>query len=156
MFKIYSLLIISSILINCGGGDSSNNENNESAVHANLILRDKFNQEASTFIQGEEIDFYLTSNNTTNEPITLTFSDSQQYEFYITSASGGEVWRWSADKVFAQINSQLILPAQGTIEASEDWDQILLVGGSIPIGSYIAFGSFKDQSSIAQFRFVVQ
>lgn len=126
------------------------------SIEVDLILRDTFQQKSNSFAQGEAIEFFLTATNVTNKPITLTFSSAQQYDFYITSTSGAEVWRWSSDKSFTTTITQLIVPAQGTVETSETWNQGLQIGGNIPIGSYTAFGSFRDQSAIAQFSFTIQ
>ena len=151
MHKIIKILLLSIFIVSCRNSDSG-----DTTLQVNLILRDTFSQESSSFIQGEAIEFFLTATNTTNKPITLTFGSAQQYDFYITSTLGTEVWRWSADKVFAAVITQLIIPAQSTVEATETWDQTLMAGGNIPIGNYTAFGSFKDQSPIAQFSFSVQ
>jgi len=149
MYKITRILFLLIIISGCSNSD-------DSPIQVNLILRNTFSQESNSFIQGEAIGFLLTTTNTTNEPITLNFTSSQQYDFCIETTSGAEVWRWSADKGFLTVLTQLILPVQGAVEATQSWDQTLLAGGNLAIGSYTAFGSFLDQTPTAQFNFTIQ
>ena len=86
----------------------------------------------------------------------MNFSDGQQYDFYITSLSGTEVWRWSSDKAFIQALTQLVIPAQGSVVIKQTWDQTLFAGGNLAIGSYTAFGSLLERSPTAQFSFTIQ
>lgn len=149
MHKIIKALLLFIVLSGCNNSDTS-------PIQTKLILRDKFSQESSSFTQGEPIEFVLTSTNTTNEPITLNFGSTQQFDFYIKSASGAEIWRWSADRVFATVITSFTIPAYGTKEAAETWNQALSTGGNIPVGSYTAYGSFLDQTPTAQFSFTIE
>jgi len=47
------------------------------------------------------------------QPVTLQFRDSQRYDFLIQNAQGQEVWRWSANQMFAQILGQETLSSDG-------------------------------------------
>jgi len=162
MDKIIRIFFLLIFISGCTNSDDSSpiipscSISDDTAIQVNLVLRDTFSQESSSFIQGETIEFYLKATNTTNEPITLNFSSSQQYDFCIESTSGDGVWRWSADMAFLTVNTKLILPAQSAVEATETWDQTLLTGGNLAIGSYTAFGSFLDQTPTAQFNFTIQ
>ena len=46
-------------------------------------------------------------------PVTIQFRDSQRYEFLIRNAQGQEVWRWSANQMFAQLLGQETLSPNG-------------------------------------------
>ena len=52
MYKIYSLLIISSILISCGGGDSTNSDNTESALVGTWKTQECVAFVSSTWLKG--------------------------------------------------------------------------------------------------------
>ncbi|MEO7889754.1 MAG: BsuPI-related putative proteinase inhibitor, partial [Vicinamibacterales bacterium] len=56
------------------------------------------------------------------EPIKVTFSSGQKYDFVvIDSTTGRDVWRWSANKSFLQALSEQTVPANGSLEFSERW-----------------------------------
>jgi len=86
MYKITRILFLLIIIPGCSNSD-------DSPIQVNLVLRNTFSQESNSFIQGEAIGILLTTTNTTNEPITLNFTSSQQYDFCIETTSGAEVWR---------------------------------------------------------------
>jgi len=154
LFK-YILIVCSSFLIS-GCYDSTNSELEALKLQSHLMLRDNFSQQADSFIQGESIEFFLTLTNTSNKEIRLNFNDGQQYDFYINSSPDTEVWRWSDDKGFTLALTNLTLQVGETAVVSQIWDQTLAGGDSIPTGSYVAYGSFLDQTLEAQFSFTIQ
>ena len=44
--------------------------------------------------------------NTTASPIALEFTSTQRYDFEIATVDGESLWRWSADRSFAQVMEQ--------------------------------------------------
>jgi intracellular proteinase inhibitor BsuPI len=51
----------------------------------------------------DSVRFVLLVTNPTERPIQLEFGSAQRYDFEVRNAAGAEVWRWSADQMFAQV-----------------------------------------------------
>jgi hypothetical protein len=67
----------------------------------------------AVYAEGEPVELTLQVVNRGPRPVTLQFRDSQRYDFLIRNAQGQEVWRWSADQMFAQILGHEILSSDG-------------------------------------------
>ncbi|GFP32875.1 hypothetical protein HKBW3S42_01180, partial [Candidatus Hakubella thermalkaliphila] len=52
---------------------------------------------------GGEIRLALEVKNIGDEEDTIIFNSAQMYDFWVIDAQGQELWRWSADKAFAQV-----------------------------------------------------
>lgn len=64
----------------------------------------------------------LTVSNPSSVPVEVGFPSGQRYDFVVRSAAtGASVWRWSADKLFAQALGHESIPAKGTITYSQRW-----------------------------------
>ena len=127
-----------------------------SPINSTLILRDIFSQESSSFVQGENIEFYLTATNSSESAVTVDFTSSQQYDFTVESTNGSKIWRRSDGKVFApSLSSITFQPGESKI-FSVTWNQILSNAHNIAIGSYVAKGSLLNNSSISEYNFEIQ
>ena len=155
MRKRYLLVValLPFLLIGCGG---SNNDSQDPLLQTRLVLQDVFSQESNRFAQGETITLSLTLTNYSDEAVTLNFTSGQQYDFYVVSNQGAEIWRWSGDRAFTDALTELLVPGKESIEVEVIWDQTLLIEQQLPIGDYIAFGSFLDQSPVAEVGFTIQ
>ncbi len=125
-------------------------------LEVQLVLKDRFGQQVSTFVQGEEISFILTLTNNGSGNALLNYSDSQQYDFYIESSSEIIIWRWSDGRGFTQALTELTIAAEETVEVSQVWDQKLSNDENIPAGIYTAIGSFLEHTSEATSDFAIQ
>jgi hypothetical protein len=67
----------------------------------------------AVYAEGEPVELTLQVVNRGPRPVTLQFRDSQRYDFLIQNAQGQEVWRWSANQMFAQILGQETLSSDG-------------------------------------------
>ena len=76
---------------------------------------------------GEPITMTLKIFNYTEEEIIFHFNISQRYDFIIEDEEGNEIWRWSKDRMFAQMlgeealgltNSEIIYTAEYTDKLS--------------------------------------
>lgn len=72
-------------------------------------------------VAGDTVTLELTVANGGREPVVLTYGTSQRYDFAVRDAAGAEVWRWSADRMFAQSVTEEAVPAGGTVEYREVW-----------------------------------
>jgi hypothetical protein len=67
----------------------------------------------AVYAEGEPVELTLQVVNRGPRPVTLQFRDAQRYDFLIQNAQGQEVWRWSANQMFAQILGQETLSSDG-------------------------------------------
>lgn len=157
--KSLRLLLLAIILLPLtlsGCKSSSESEPEVVKLQTSLILRDEFQQQSDSFVQGESIELLLSVTNPSNTDVKLRFSSGQQYDFYIESDSYEEVWRWSANRLFIAALTELLVPAGETVEVSEVWDQQVAADVYLDIGSYKVYGSFLEQSPEAEFAFTIQ
>jgi hypothetical protein len=77
------------------------------------------------------------------QPVELEFSSSQRYDFAMAN-NGSEVWRWSEDKVFAQVlGTESLGPGEAPLEYEEIWQPA-------PPGRYRAVATItaRDRSEL--------
>ena len=85
---------------------------------------------------GTTITVKYTITNLTDKPLVLTFPSAQQYDWTITDAEGNLIYRWSDGRAFAQVITQLTIPAG----ASEGFESSWLIPRDLkPNGFYIHF-----------------
>jgi hypothetical protein len=81
---------------------------------------------------GGRLTFELMLTNTTDRPLTLLFRDAQRFDVTLRDQGGREVWRWSEDRMFAQVLGEEVL-APG---AERMWTAT--VPRVLPPGQYVA------------------
>ncbi|MCL5110730.1 MAG: BsuPI-related putative proteinase inhibitor [Chloroflexi bacterium] len=93
---------------------------------------------APTYITGTKVSFKLTARNAGTTPVTLSFASGQRFDMVVQDATGREIWRWSAGRVFTQVmSSQELAPGQSlTYDAT--WDQKDPTGQLVSPGRYSA------------------
>jgi hypothetical protein len=75
--------------------------------------------EKRLYTQGETIEVTFGVLNRSAQPLTLRFRTAQRYDLLVQDARGQEVWRWSADRVFAQmLGEETLAPREGTLTYS--------------------------------------
>ncbi|PKM81149.1 MAG: hypothetical protein CVU89_10215 [Firmicutes bacterium HGW-Firmicutes-14] len=95
--------------------------------------------EKEIYFPGEPVRMYLAKTNFSLLPVTLRYPTTQRYDFSITGP-GGEIWRWSADRLFNPVIEQVILgPGQHRLYAAE-WPQTTHSGERISPGVYRVTG----------------
>jgi len=82
----------------------------------------------------------LTLLNRGSQPVRLLFATSQRYDFVVKDDAGNEVWRWSADQLFAQVLAEETLAPGGTLTFGETWDQRDNSGAQVAPGPYVIEG----------------
>lgn len=72
---------------------------------------------------GGEVQLTLLITNTGEQPVELSFSSGQSYDFFVHRRAGGEaIWQWSADRMFTQaLRDQTLLP-DSTLTFEERWN----------------------------------
>ncbi len=144
-------------LFGCGSsGDDRSGLDGNGIVETNLVLKDSFNQDFDTFIQGEEIEFVLTLLNDTNDELILNYPNSKRYDIYIMSSSDEEVWRWSSGFFFADVESEVVVQPRQIIEVSETWNQRRSNGEDLDLGEYTVYGTFSSNVPVAEFTLYIE
>lgn len=83
---------------------------------------------------GEPIELILTLTNRSRQAQVLDFANSQRYDFEIADSGGARVWKWNADRMFAQMLGTERLAAGESREYRERFS------GSLAPGTYRATG----------------
>ncbi|MBI4280391.1 MAG: hypothetical protein HY660_18210 [Armatimonadetes bacterium] len=94
------------------------------------------------FAPGERVELTLTVRNRGEAPVAFVFPTAQRYDLSISRDGGAEVWRWSEDKVFAQVVTHLTLKQGEATRFVIAWDQRDRGGGRVAPGRYQAQAIF--------------
>lgn len=79
----------------------------------------------------------LVLHNRKDEPIKLTFTSTQLYDYSVRNSAGTVVYTWSADKLFAQQITEL------TVRGEEVWSDVL-PAAKFPPGIYTVEGKLVN------------
>jgi hypothetical protein len=88
---------------------------------------------------GEPVQLRLEVLNDEGKPVTLPFSSSQRYDFEVLW-EGQLIWRWSADRMFAQVLTQETLAPGERRRFEAPWDGRQADGVVARTGEYSARG----------------
>jgi hypothetical protein len=70
---------------------------------------------------GEAVAMRIRLINNSGQSETLRFPSGKRYDFWVVDADGGEVWRWSEDRMFTQAVEEDELAGQAGVSYSEAW-----------------------------------
>jgi hypothetical protein len=68
------------------------------------------------------VEFALHVTNAGTEEVALEFSTAQRAEFVVETPEGAELWRWSADRMFAQVLGEERLAPGETLVERAHWE----------------------------------
>ena len=88
---------------------------------------------------GQRVVLTLTVTNTGERPLRLMFPSAQVYDFVVRQ-DGREVWRWSRDKMFAMVLTEVLLLPGTSQSYSQPWDQVDTDGKPVLPGAYEVVG----------------
>lgn len=91
------------------------------------------------YLPGEPVRISLVKFNLSPQPLTLTYTTSQRYDFSVL-APFGEVWRWSFDRLFIPVVQEVIVQPGQALSYSEVWPQVDNRGLRVPAGFYRIVG----------------
>jgi hypothetical protein len=113
------------------GGQDAAVEARAGTSEVSLLLR----ADKEVYAQGEPLELTLEVMNHSARPVTLKFRTAQRYDLLIHNAQGQEVWRWSAERMFAQmLGQETLAPAGGKLTYH------VVQGETLPRGSYTVIG----------------
>ncbi|MGH7909209.1 MAG: BsuPI-related putative proteinase inhibitor [Thermodesulfobacteriota bacterium] len=87
----------------------------------------------------EPIIMTLTVTNKSKETFHYSFRSSQVYDF-VVKEDNKEIWRWSTDKVFAQVIIEFTLAPGKSESFEESWEQVDNEGKNVSAGKYQVIG----------------
>ena len=119
---IIALLTAGGIAFACGPRQS---ESEAASRPAAPVARPSANAPAlATTLElsvAEGVDLRLHVTNTSGKRIEMTFPTGLTHDFYILDASGREVWRWSAGRVFTQGVQKKLVDSGATMSFADRW-----------------------------------
>ncbi|WP_172633866.1 S-layer homology domain-containing protein [Caldisericum exile] len=102
---------------------------------ANLPLVGKVVTDRNEYALNETVRFLYTITNTSDSPITLKFNTSQIYDFVVMKGNT-IIFKWGIDRMFAQVITEVTVPAHGTRAFSVSWDMVDTKGNKVGVGTY--------------------
>ena len=111
------------------------------------------------FTVGAPISMTLSVTNCGDDPLHRFYRDSQRYDFIVQEAEdaevGSEAWRWSANRVFAQVLGEETLGPGETVTYTEVWNQDNNLGQQVASGRYhvLALDVGCEDEALSRCRF---
>jgi len=102
-------------------------------------MRLTLHTDQETYTPGQPVHLRLEVTNDTAEPVRLHFNSSRQYDFEVLWEDQ-LLWRWSADRMFAQALAEQTLAPGDRRGYEATWDGRLTDGVVAKPGEYIARG----------------
>lgn len=90
---------------------------------------------------GDTIRATLVVTNRSEAAVLLPFATTQRYDFALTDASGREVWRWAADRMFGQEIGEEHLEPGGRLAYTERLRAPAVPGGYRLAGTIVVTGA---------------
>jgi hypothetical protein len=97
-------------------------------------------------VAADSVRFTLHVTNATAEPIELEFPSAQRFDFEVLAEDGTEVWRWSAEQMFAQMLGTEQIGAGEIVDYEAVWD------ASGRRGAYTAVGRLTSSDKPLELR----
>jgi hypothetical protein len=92
-----------------------------------------------------EVRLALHVTNTGSTPREFTFPTSQRYEFEVEGPGGAPLWRWSADRSFAQVITEARLDPGETWSMEAVWKSGARSGNLVAIARLVAMDRPVEQ-----------
>lgn len=92
------------------------------------------------YAPGEPIVLTLAVRNAGAAPVTLEFSSSQRSDFTIEDSAGTVLWRWAAERMFAQVLGEETVRPGAKLEYVERYTGGLGPGRYRVMGQIVALG----------------
>jgi len=93
----------------------------------------------SSYSIGEDLILGLSLQNTQTTPITMVFPSSQRFDFSVLNREGKELYRWSRDKAFLTVISEVTLSPGESIDEELSWKI-----QDVPPGEYTVTGETAE------------
>lgn len=130
---MYKLGLLLTVLATAGCNDMSSSAA-PAPLTAQFAIKDKFDQEVTSFISGEEITFVIEVKNNTNTEVTY-FATGPGYEFMVKKGQT-VVWSSFAGLAFAQVITSREIAARDTLRLTAKWSGTDNAGNAVAGGTY--------------------
>jgi hypothetical protein len=128
-----SLLFIASLLNTSGSVDAKTAGMDSHGLQLRMRLA------KSSYSIGEDLTSELSLQNTVTTPITIAFPSSQKFDFLVADRGGKELYRWSGDKAFLTVISEVTLSPGQAIDEQLSWKI-----RDVPPGDYMVTGETAE------------
>ena len=98
-------------------------------------------------VGADSVKLTLHATNPTRNPIPLEFGSAQRFDFVVRSAAGAEVWRWSADRAFAQVVSTDTAAADASRRYQAVWRPGQQTGRFTVVGRLLTLPEAREQET---------
>lgn len=117
------LLCAGAVVLACGPRAKSAASSDSSDVAAVAEAPDSSILASSLSVSiANDVRLTLHFTNSTTAPLELRFPSGQTHDFVILDATGAEVWRWSAGRMFTQaLQTRALVPGE-SITYEERWN----------------------------------
>jgi Intracellular proteinase inhibitor len=88
---------------------------------------------------GAAVTFTIAVDNPGSAPVEIVFPSGQRYDV-VAFAGEAEVWRWSADRDFADAEAERSFPPGVTLLGHVTWEWRDMAGAPLPPGTYRVVG----------------
>lgn len=107
------------------------------------------------YYRGQPVKITFRKRNITDNTVTLEYTSSQVFDFYISNAKGIEIWRWSKDKAFSSVIREMVL-APGEDETIDIvWNQKNKWGNTVNPQTFTLWGTNKATGKSVSLQFEV-
>ncbi|MCL5773073.1 MAG: BsuPI-related putative proteinase inhibitor [Firmicutes bacterium] len=126
----------------------------KSSTKSGLIF--KVTADKKSYNKGEKVNITLKITNQGEKTAFFDFSTSKKYDFWVKDESGKEVWRWSNDRVFLQVLTNMKLDAGKSRTFKEIWNQEDNEGNQLKPGRYIIYGEISLEKPLYAGSFQIE
>jgi hypothetical protein len=136
-----SVLVVAALAVGCAAGPAEEKQNNRGSAATSIKragdISVSLTAEPRVQESGKSVSLTLAVRNLSGKERTFDLASSQSYDFMAFDKDGGEVWRWSAGMMFAQVISPVTIAPEGV----EVYRTFCPTSGSQP-GNYAVQGYF--------------
>lgn len=107
------------------------------------------------YFRGQPVRITFRKRNLSDQTVTLEYSTSQLFDFYISNQNGREIWRWSEDQAFLPVIREIVL-SPGEEETTEIiWNQRNKSGNLVAPQTLTLWGTNKATGKSVALQFEV-
>jgi len=107
------------------------------------------------YFRGQPVRITFRKRNITDRSVTLEYSSSQLFDFYVSNENGREIWRWSEDKAFLPVIREMVI-APGESETIDIvWNQRNKSGNLVNPQTFTLWGTNKATGKSVSVQFEV-
>jgi hypothetical protein len=102
-------------------------------------MRVTLHTDQASYRPGQPVHLRLALTNDAAEPVRLLFPSAQQFDFEVLWEDQ-RLWRWAADRLFAQVTTEDVVEPGQQREYEATWDGRMSDGQPVKAGEFVARG----------------